>query len=159
MEIIQPAENSIMGFQDEYRFLSNFWEAAVTVTGIPYKNTEAAYQAAKTTDMNIRAQFSDLNAHDAKRMGKKIELRPDWDIIKIEVMELVLRAKFMTHPGLAARLIATGDRHLYEFNTWGDTTWGIVRRATGQLYGQNLLGKLLMNIREDLINGAHDGNR
>lgn len=135
----------IMGFQDEYRWLSNFWHSPITVIGIDYLNAEAAYQASKTTDISIREQFSKLNGSEAKRKGLTIKLRSDWEVVKIESMELCLRAKFMTHKPLAEKLIATGNRELIEFNTWGDTYWGKTQKG-----GRNILGKLLMNIREDL---------
>lgn len=137
----------INGFQDEYRWLSNFYPAPITVIGISYLNTEAAYQASKTLDLDVRAKFSTMSAGQSKSQGKKLTLRPDWDIAKLECMELCLRAKFGTHHDLAQNLIATGQRELIEFNTWGDSFWGVTKYG-----GKNILGKLLMNIREDLQN-------
>jgi len=56
-----------------------------------------------------------------------------------------VRAKFEQNPDLAAKLIATGDEELVEGNTWGDTYWGVCRGV-----GQNKLGKILMNVRQEL---------
>lgn len=137
----------IKEFNGNYRFLSNFYHAPVCVSGIDYLNTEAAYQAGKTLDMDVRAEFSSLDPSTAKKKGRYVELRADWDVVKIEIMELCLRAKFMKHPDLAEKLIATGNAKLIEGNHWGDTIWGVSLK-TGK--GKNLLGKLLMNIREDL---------
>ena len=112
----------ISGFQGEYRFLSNFYHAPLTVTGIPYLNSEAAYQASKTTDLDIRAQFSNLDPATSKRKGRTILLRPDWNLVlKLEMMELCLRSKFMNNPLLREKLFLTGERKLEETNNWGDT--------------------------------------
>ena len=144
--MVKTISKPINGFFEEYRWLSNFWEVPVTVTGIQYGSTEAAYQAAKTVDIDERQKFIGLTPGQAKRLGSKIQLRANWNIVKLEIMELVLRAKFMTHKDLQQKLIDTGDCELIEFNTWGDTYWGMTKKHGGK----NILGKLLMNIREDL---------
>lgn len=140
----------ILGFQGENRWLSNFWSAPIIVTGFEYQNSEAAYQAAKTINIDERLQFKHMTGAQAKKAGRRINLRSDWDFVKLEVMELVLRAKFMTHGELANKLRNTGSRDIIELNTWGDTYWGQVRNKQGILTGSNILGKLLMNIRDDI---------
>lgn len=135
----------INGFTGNYRFLSNFYHAPVVVSGISYLNNEAAFHAAKVLDPKQRAIFSTLNPSDAKRQGRRVKLRADWDIVSIEIMELCLRVKFMTYPELAKKLVETGDQELVEFNNWGDQKWG--KTAQG---GKNILGQLLMLIRTDL---------
>lgn len=137
--------DDIKGFQGEYRFLSNFFSVPITILGVDYRSTEAAYQAAKSRSMETRARFSHLDPVNAKRLGREILLRDDWnDMTKVEVMELVLRAKFMI-PSMRKRLLATGTADLIEDNNWGDRFWGMVKG-----HGSNMLGKLLMNIRADL---------
>ncbi len=137
--------SSINQFQGNYRFLSNFWPCNITVVGVTYKNVEAAYQASKTTDMRMRREFSDLNPRDAKARGKKIPLRASWgDVLKVECMENCLRAKFAI-PELRELLLATGDAELTEGNNWNDTFWGVCRGK-----GRNVLGKLLMGLRDEL---------
>lgn len=135
----------INSFTGPYRFLSNFYVAPLRVIGISYENSEAAYQACKTTDTNLRKTFSKLAPNEAKKLGKTIPLRENWDTVtRVECMELVLRAKFMGNPQLMDWLVATGDAELIEGNTWGDTFWGICRGR-----GTNYLGKLLMEVRKD----------
>ena len=137
--------STINGFFKEYRFLSNFWMSPLTVLGIPYTNSEAAYQAGKTLDIDQRRKlFSNIGPKEAKHAGRRITLRSDWHTAKFEVMELCLRSKF-TNPILAGKLINTGDRELIEFNTWGDQIWGKTKDG-----GTNYLGKLLMIVRDDL---------
>lgn len=147
---IETTPKPIMGFQDEYRWLSNFWESPITVTGMSYRNVESAFQAAKTINIIHRQQFKNLSGGQAKRAGRNIILRSDWDFVKLEIMELCLRAKFMTHKDLAEKLVNTGSVDIIELNAWGDTTWGQIKDKEGKLTGDNLLGKLLMNIRSDI---------
>lgn len=139
--------DDITSFQGEYRFLSNFWPAPLKVIGIPYLNSEAAYQACKTLDMTMRRQFSNLQGSEAKYLGRTLNIRPDWNdgVTKVECMELCLWAKFAMNQDLKQRLIDTGDRQLIESNTWGDTFWGVCRGK-----GENVLGQLLMEIRTNI---------
>ena len=138
---------NITKFDGKNRFLSNFYPAKVCILGINYLNTEAAYQASKTTDMETRELFCNLDPSAAKKLGRKIHMnRSDWDITKVECMELCLRAKFII-PELRDKLIATGDVQLIEGNYWNDTFWGVCKDE-----GQNMLGKLLMIIRDDMRN-------
>ena len=148
--VAETTPKPIMGFEGEYRWLSNFWWSPITVTGMKYQNVEGAYQAAKTINIANRITFSDMTGGQAKRAGRNVILRPDWDFVKLEIMELCLRAKFMTYKDLAEKLIATGSVDIIELNTWGDTTWGQIEAKDGSLIGDNLLGKLLMNIRSDI---------
>lgn len=136
----------ISGFFGEYRFLSNFWDANIMILGISYKNVEAAYQASKTTDMHLRKQFSNLDPKAAKKKGRLIPLRASWgDVLKVECMELCLRAKFNI-PALRSRLISTAPLELIETNSWRDEFWGV---CNGK--GRNIMGKLLMGLRDELI--------
>lgn len=134
-------------FRNEYRFLSNFWDAPVTYKGLTYQNAEAAFQAQKCMDEAEKAQFTTLRSNEAKRLGRYVQLRPDWEEVKVGIMEEIVRAKFIQNEELKWRLIATGDAYLEEGNTWHDTCWGVDAK-TGE--GQNHLGKILMKVREEL---------
>src|SRR5262245_38369108 len=95
----QPATATakIDRFQDEYRFLSNFWPATVEFEGLTYPTVEHAYQSAKTLDMNERRRIAACaTPADAKREGRKLKLRDDWVKVKFDVMETCVRYKF-TH--------------------------------------------------------------
>lgn len=131
-------------FRGEYFFLCNFYEVPVVYKGLTYQNNEAAFQAQKTLDENIRRQFVDLDPSEAKNLGRKISLRPDWEDVKEQEMLEICRAKFTQHPDLMQRLLMTGNRPLEEGNTWGDREWGTVNGV-----GNNKLGKILMRIREE----------
>ena len=141
-----------------YEFLSNFFEAPVTWEGLTYPNNEAAFQAAKVLTNEERLPFTTMKPTTAKRQGRRVPLRSDWEEVKTQVMTEVVRAKFTQNPELAALLLATGDAELIEGNTWGDTCWGVSLK-TGK--GQNRLGKILMQVRAELQaaapENAHEG--
>jgi len=145
----------IYGFFGDFRFLSNFWLAEVEYEGAMYPSTEAAYQAAKTLDLNARKQFqmgSGIAGRQAKHLGYKLELRPDWENIKDQVMYDVCKDKFTRHQELREALLLTDDLYLEETNHWEDTYWGV---CSGE--GRNQLGKTLMAIRQEIAQEKHDG--
>lgn len=137
-------EYKIDSFRDEYAFLSNFYEAPVTYNGITYQNNEAAFQSMKCAVSSDRLQFAKLNPTEAKKLGRKVPLRPDWEDIKVGIMRDIVRCKFEQQPELRDKLLGTKDTYLEEGNTWNDRIWGTVN---GQ--GANLLGTILMEIREE----------
>lgn len=135
----------IKEFTGPYAFLSNFSPARVLYEGREYPTLEHAYQAAKTLDPEVRATFSDaLTAGQAKRHGREITMRADWDERKLAVMADLLAIKF-SDPELRTLLLATGTVRLIEGNRWGDHVWGV---CDG--WGRNELGKLLMELRAQL---------
>lgn len=87
--------------------------------GLHYLSTEAAYQAAKTEDPELRKQFCHLSAKDAKKLGRQIPIRPGWDEMKNDVMRAVIKLKFAPGSKMALLLLATGDAYLEEGNWWG----------------------------------------
>lgn len=127
-------------------FLSNFWECPVMYDGVVYPSSEHAFQAAKTLDLNERETVRLCKTPgDAKRTGKLVSLRTDWEQVKIGVMYSILLYKFTNNPALRTKLKETGEAHLIEGNTWGDVFWGVCLDR-----GENHLGQLLMKIRSIL---------
>lgn len=131
-------------FRGERFFLSNMSPCRIEHAGLVFGSVEAAFQASKCVSAEARARFVGLSGSEAKRLGRLVELRPDWDSRKDGFMLFWLRRKF-ADPVLARRLLDTGDEELVEHNTWGDTYWGVCRGV-----GQNRLGKLLMHVRAEL---------
>lgn len=129
-------------FQGKYRFLSNFYNSPFMYDGIVYQNSEAAFQAQKTLSYEEREKFKDLDPSSAKRLGRRIQLRANWDQIKDDIMFHVVLAKFRSNAILTSLLLETGDQLLVEGNTWGDTYWGQVNGR-----GENKLGQILMEVR------------
>ena len=135
----------IYGFFNEYRFLSNFHVCPVQHQNLEYTSSEAAYQAAKVSDIREKIPFLTATPRLARELGQAVRLPEHWNIQKFEIMREILRDKFQRNPDLAERLLETGDLYLEETNTWGDIYWGVC-----QGIGQNNLGKLLMQIRAEL---------
>lgn len=134
-------------FRGEYAFLSNFWEVPVTYKGLTYGSNEAAFQAQKCMTEDENMEFTQLRPSASKKLGRRVQLRPDWEEVKVSIMEEIVRAKFTQNEYLKWRLIGTDDTYLEEGNTWHDTFWGVDAK-TGE--GQNHLGKILMKVREEL---------
>lgn len=145
---MQPSRDVILqaqatpAFRGVLAFCSNMYAAPV----FGYASVEHAFVASKTTDPRERARVrAEPDPRRAKRLGRQLTLRSDWDRMRLEVMETLVREKFARHPDLAARLAATGDVQLVERNHWRDTFWGV---CGGR--GENHLGRILMRVRDEL---------
>jgi hypothetical protein len=137
-------------FTGNYHYLSNFAASPMMVfdhvleTQVLVQTVEHGFQADKTVVPQERKAI--LNAGSpgkAKALGRKASLRSDWENVKIARMRYWLRLKFQ-RPEFHERLLATGTAKLIEGNTWEDRFWGV---CGGK--GQNWLGKLLMEIRQE----------
>lgn len=138
-------KDKITSFRGNYSFLSNFYPSFVTFEGQRYPAAEDAFQAAKTLDPDERFLFTIMpSPQDAKRAGRQIQLRPDWEDIKLDVMYQIVRSKF-ENPELKSKLLSTDDVYLEEGNHHGDRFWGTVNGE-----GRNELGKILMKVRDEI---------
>lgn len=137
----------ICQFKDDYYFMSNFYPFNLIYNGIEYQNTEAAFQAQKCKYLPERNQFSKLNPSEAKRLGRHVELRPDWEQVKDGIMFNIVLTKFSSDEYLAFKLLETGEKELMEGNTWNDTYWGV---DLDTMQGKNKLGLILMKVRDVL---------
>jgi ribA/ribD-fused uncharacterized protein len=151
----------ITEFQEPYRWASNFGPGAVIIGGRRYPQREHAYQAMKTADPVQQAWFTepDLTAGQAKRLGQRVTLLPEWETVKKRAMLRVVLAAFVQNKDLAALLAATGDVHMAEGNSWHDWFWGVClderpgphpRGCPGYGTGFNYLGRILMAVRDVL---------
>ena len=145
---------TVVEFKDEYAFLSNFYPAEVEYEGIKYPTSEHAYQASKTMDEMQRNILSQLDTPGkAKRYGNNVDLRPDWNNIRIDMMTKIVRTKFLAHIDLATKLLETGNMELVEGNKHKDRFWGkVLNESTGEWEGENHLGIILMDIRKEFRN-------
>lgn len=144
---------TINDFRGEYRFLSNFHIGDVLYGGCCFHSGEAAYQADKTFVMEEkRIIWLAATPKEARRLGQKVTIRPDWDQVKYDVMLNVVRAKFANRE-LSKKLMDTGDAELIEGNWWHDNFFGSCSCEKCGNKGQNNLGKILMIVRQELRDG------
>lgn len=138
-----------MNFRGKYAFLSNFFEVpspGVYFEGFYYPTVEHAYQAAKSLSYRDRLYIYKLGSPvEAKKYGKNISLRSDWELVKIPTMIQLVYFKFKD-PWLKDKLVDTYPENIVEENDWGDTFWGTCK---GQ--GKNILGNILSNVRQTFI--------
>lgn len=112
-----------------------------------WPTSEHVYQAMKSVDERIHRHVATMKSADrAKQFGSSVILRDDWEKVKIPIMKDILQAKFSV-PEMKELLIATDDEILVEYTWWNDTFWGV----NTDYQGENNLGKLLMEIRNEII--------
>jgi ribA/ribD-fused uncharacterized protein len=138
--------------RDEFGAFSNFAHFPIVIGGKRWPTSEHYFQAQKFRDAADvdevrRAKTPEI----AARLGRdrKKKLRPDWNRARISVMRTALRAKFEQHDDLRALLLSTGDAKLVE-HTDNDDFWG----DGGDGRGQNMLGRLLMELRKEIQSAA-----
>lgn len=149
------SRSKIDSFFGENRFLSNFYPwPIVDENGVTWPSTEHYYQAMKTDVIEEReairsAPLYKKDCKDGQRtvksLGRSCTMRPEWDSVKNQVMHKALRMKFKFNNKMGIKLVETGDAELIEGNTWDDVWFGVCNGV-----GLNHLGRLLMELREEL---------
>ena len=136
-------------FDGKYAFLSNFYSSPINYNGLEYLNNEAAFQAQKTLDENTRKEFTFLSPNLAKRKGRRVALRPDWENVKDSIMYDICLEKFTSNKKLLGLLLETKDEEIVEGNYWHDNYWGncTCDKCGLHIKGKNKLGEILMEIR------------
>lgn len=123
----------IVSFREEYSFLSNSYATPIKYDDLSYRDAEDAYRAAISKGSKERAY-----------------LHLDWEDMQVNIMRDILRIKFKQGTKLARKLLATGARDLVYGSRYNvDTFWGY---DLYNRYGNNVLGRLLMEVRNDLQN-------
>ena len=139
----------IKEFQNEYRWLSNFWPVEIEYKGRVYPSVEHAYMSQKNlSDVWQDFCVSESDPKKVKKMSREICLREEWEEVKVDIMKELIHIKFHK-PELHEKILATGNEFLQEGNDWGDTFWGVDLK-TGE--GKNMLGKIIMEVRDKLRN-------
>ena len=141
---------------DPYGAFSNFAPFPVELDGKTWPTSEHYFQAAKFPGTEHQAEILKARtAGIAARMGRDRgrPLRADWEEVKDGIMLTVVRAKFTQHEALRQLLLGTGDAVLVE-HTYKDAYWG----DGGDGSGKNMLGKVLMQVRDEL-RGAASGTQ
>ena len=138
----------IDNFNGYFDFLNNEYPCQIYFDGLLFKSVSYAYQAARSTQRHIREKISLADTPvELYEIATKIDDPENWNSNRLRMMEAIVRDKFRRNKDLRERLKATGERELS--NTYSDATvsnifWGIVEGK-----GQNQLGRLLEQIRND----------
>lgn len=151
-------------FRGDYYFLSNFYPCSIECENLVYPSVEHFYVAMKADEYQyINGAHYTVNEYRkyisnvkypglVKKIGNNIKIRKDWNSSKLKIMLWGVREKFHKNPKLSELLLSTGEEILIERNQWGDTFWGVCNDK-----GKNHLGKILMEVRNELKNGKKTG--
>ena len=135
-------------YEGPYYMFSNFSSFALEWRGCLWPTSEHAYQAAKFEDSGVSSKIrTALSAHDAKKIAhaNADKVRRNWDEIKMDIMEDILRNKLGQNPYIQQKLLETGDMEIVE-DSPKDSFWG----RGPDWNGENNLGKLWMKLRKEL---------
>lgn len=159
-------------YEQDFYVLSNFSAFNLNWRGRDFDTSEQAYQWAKfmpdglewfyipksnepdRSMWEVRCRIlQSRSAHDAFKIAERNKeyRRPDWDEVRVDIMRDILRAKAKQHEYVRRKLLATGIRELVE-DSWRCSFWG----WGPDRQGLNMLGKLWMEIREELRKDARD---
>lgn len=130
--------------------MSNFYPSSTCPPTVEHQYQAAKCAQTTAAERIIRAATPGL----AKRFGQAVKLIDGWEHKKEDIMLGLVRMKFRD-PELKMRLLETGNRYLVEGNNWHDNFWGncSCHRCENE-EGQNRLGKIIMQVREEIQNGA-----
>jgi ribA/ribD-fused uncharacterized protein len=134
--------------KDQYGGFSNFSKHEFELEGVIWPTSEHYFQAQKFDDKGYQERIRASSSPTiAARLGRsrKVPIRFDWEDIKVGIMHKVVVAKFKSHPELIQLLLSTGEEEIVE-KTTKDYYWGCGTNGTGK----NMLGKILMQVREEL---------
>ena len=163
----EPAPEPVFFFSgnpalNETLFMSNMFEAPMQIEGTTFPTVEHYFQWSKAKQFGDAASQAKIlktaSAKSVKAYGKKVTPfdAEVWKEKAVQVMKAALKAKFMQHPDLLAKLRATGDRPIAEADPRGKY-WGIGTSADTSKAkdptrwpGQNMMGKLLTELRTEL---------
>ena len=146
------AKRRIRHFTGWYKFLSNFYPISIRFGKHTYPSAEHLFQFLKTVPGSHWESAVRLSRSPgmAKKMGQQCALWVGWEDMRVGMMAMVLRLKFQDK-SLASRLRSTGTAKLIEGNTWHDNFWGdCTCQKCRFVPGKNMLGLLLMRLRNDL---------
>jgi len=139
---------------EQFGCFSNFAPYPVCMDGKLWPTSEHYFQAQKFDEVGHQEKIRQAKSPMiAARMGRdrKKPLRRDWESVKVAVMREVVRAKFNQHDDIRRISLSTGGAMIVE-HTENDSYWG----DGGDGSGQNMLGRILMEIREELKRGSTD---
>lgn len=139
-------------FLNENSFLSNFYLSDIKYKGRIYKSVEHLFQSIRCANDSDKEKIQNvMSPKSAKIIGRFVKVKDNWELDKVDVMRQILRLKFRKHSMLNRLLRETGDVPLTALNYWHDTFWGVCACTQHARTGRNMLGQLLMQIRERAV--------
>ena len=148
-ECCKDTDERVFFYEHDFYVLSNFSAFRLYWRGLQFYNSEFAYHWEKFPhNYDIQQAIRNaMSAHEAFKIAErhKDSVRPDWKDVRVSIMRAILCAKADQHEYVRRKLLGTGDRELIE-NSWRDNFWGWGPNRDGQ----NMLGKLWMEIRTEL---------
>ena len=144
-------DTQVFFYERDFYPLSNFSSFTLQWKGLRFDTSEAAYHWEKFNYNNYFPIQDEIrlapSAHEAFKVAQKYHnfVHPLWLEQRVKIMKEILRAKADQHEYVRRKLLATGDRELIE-DSWRDSFWGWGENKDGQ----NMLGKLWMEVREEL---------
>ena len=148
-------------------YLSNWYPATfeMLMSGTKYTfyNVEQAMMAGKAHLFKDKEMFNKIlsttDPKTIKRLGRKVKNFDPviWDKYKKHIVKVAVTCKFLYNPELKQKLLSTGTKYIAEDSPydriWGIGTKSVKLKSTRTWPGQNLLGIIMMEVREELING------
>jgi ribA/ribD-fused uncharacterized protein len=158
-------ENEIYfyGLNNEFGYMSNFYKTTfIDEDGIEFNCSEQYFMYNKckvfdpTNSELLEAILKEKSSAKIKKYGRQVENYDDkmWEQIRYNIMLCALRLKFNQNENIKQKLITTNPKILYEASKY-DKIWGIGfydmdAINTDKKFGRNLLGKALMELRNEL---------
>lgn len=141
--------DAVTAFVNDYEFLSNDYECEIPVSedGLVFSNVTSALIAKKSNDIGTRRKFTRFSAPKARKKESSIPENDDWEENKDDILYDLLKIKFTHNEDLKKKLLDTYPHDLINNVSYPDTYYGV---RFGE--GQNVLGKLLMSLRQELRN-------
>ena len=153
---------------DPFGCLSNMFQKELKnplkVNGISFRSSEALYQACRfpyhpEIQEKVQQQKSPMAAKMVTKPHRKDKSRKDWDSVRVDIMRWVLRVKLAHNYeqmgecllGSLSKQFKDINKPIVEISTKRDRFWGVVDDGGGNLEGENVLGKLLMELRTEYM--------
>lgn len=139
-------------YAKRYFEFSNFSLHPIIIDGKEYATNEHYFQSVKFGDEAYKEKIRLAETpRKAKELGssRKYKIIPNWDEERIDVMKKCVKEKFTQHESLKKVLLSTGNKVLVE-DSPSDTFWGCGKNRNGQ----NMLGKILMEVRNEIRNSV-----
>lgn len=146
-------QDQVLFYERNYYVFSNFSSFAIEWKGKLWMSSEHAYHSEKFLDEEMKENIRVCrSAHDSLKLAhaNKDKYREDWQEIMVPTMKEIVRAKVDQHPYVKKKLLDTGDKEIIE-DSWRDDFWGWGPNQDGK----NMLGKLWMEIREEIRKEAN----